>query len=81
MGGSWCPGDELPSSASEAIATRGLDIPGVQNNARLGIVVEATETIPVTTRTSVGGTAPEVMVPKKLREILKVIREGVEISR
>ena len=58
-GGSCTPGGFLPISAEAATADRGL---GGWNNGQMGAVFQVMEYIPAVSRTSIGGTAPEVFI-------------------
>ncbi len=74
MGGSFSPGSSLPSSASQAIISRGLNYsPSIVNNAELGVVYRANQNIPATFRTSLGGTDPEIMIMEQYRHYLQRI--------
>ena len=70
-GGSFSPESSLPNSASEAIIERGLNWPGIVNNAKLGVIYKANGNVPSMKRTSLGGTSPEI-------EILAIYREMFE---
>jgi len=67
IGGSYAPGSSLPMDSETAIRTRGLDIPGVQNNAKVGGVFTVKEEIPAIYRTSIGGTTPEIYIEPRYR--------------
>ena len=79
MGGSFSPGSTLPTSASQAIFDRGLNWPGVVNNAELGVIYKANRNLPATFRTSLGGTAPEIKVLEQYRSSLKPVGGFVPI--
>jgi hypothetical protein len=80
MGGSFSPGSTLPTSASQTIVDRGLNWPGVVNNAELGIVYRANQNLPATFRTSLGGTAPEILIAPAYRSGLQQIGGFVPIG-
>jgi hypothetical protein len=72
QGLSYCPGGvETPLSASQEIISRGLD--SNVNNAQLGAVFEATQDIQATLRTSIGGTAREILIDRTSIDYLRVI--------
>lgn len=80
MGGSFAPGHDMPSSAAIAIAERGLTAwPRAVNNAQLGVVWQATQNIPATFRTSIGGTAPEVLIGNSFRNHLSQVSGYISI--
>ena len=61
LGQSFSPGSGVPTTAAEAIADRGLMIYNT-NNAQQSIVYQAMSNIPALARTSLGGTAPELLI-------------------
>ena len=76
-GGSYTPGAALPADANTAVVTRGLDLPGVMNNAQRGGIYRVTHEIPAVFRTSIGGTAPEIYVAPEHRKFLELIEESI----
>ncbi|MDE3046572.1 MAG: hypothetical protein KGJ02_08035 [Verrucomicrobiota bacterium] len=75
-GGSFSPGFSLPNSASQAIVDRGLNWPGVINNAELGAVYRANKNVPCMVRTSLGGTAPEIEISRDFKDLFVQIGEA-----
>jgi hypothetical protein len=75
MGGSFSPGSTLPTSASQTIVERGLNWPGITNNAQFGVIYKASGNVPSMVRTSLGGTTPEIEIAKGYRFILKEVGE------
>jgi hypothetical protein len=69
----------LPINASTAIQTRGLQFPGILNNAERGAVYGVTQDIPATLRTSIGGTEPELLIAPQYRQHLNLLDESVSI--
>ncbi len=63
LGRSFSPGSGVPTTAAEAIEQRGLMIYNT-NNAERAIIYRATENIPATMRTSLGGTTPELLIER-----------------
>jgi hypothetical protein len=61
VGSSLSPGSGVPSTADVGIADRGLNL-FYPNNAQQAIIYQATANIPATLRTSIGGTAPELII-------------------
>jgi RHS repeat-associated protein len=61
LGRSFAPGSGVPTTASEAILQRGLNI-FYPNNAQEAIIYRATGNIPGTLRMSIGGTTPEILI-------------------
>jgi hypothetical protein len=61
LGRSFAPGSGVPTTAAEGISQRGLNI-FYPNNAQQAAIYQATEHIPATFRTSIGGTTPEVLI-------------------
>ena len=51
----FSPGGYLPISADEGIAARGLNLPGMANNAQRGALYQATRDIPAMLRPATGG--------------------------
>jgi len=80
MGGSFSPGSTLPTSASQTIIDRGLNWPGVVNNAEMGVIYRANQNLPATFRTSLGGTAPEVLIAPAYRSGLQQVGGFVPIA-
>ncbi|MGI8604873.1 MAG: hypothetical protein ACR2OZ_18035 [Verrucomicrobiales bacterium] len=80
MGGSFSPESTLPTSASQTIIDRGLNWLGVVNNAELGVSYRAGQNLPVTLRTSLGGTAPEVLIAPPYRSGLQQVGGFVPIG-
>jgi RHS repeat-associated protein len=76
-GGSYTPGATLPPDAPTAVTTRGLDLPGVMNNAGKAGIYRVTKDIPAVFRTSIGGTAPEIYVAPEHRRFLELIEESI----
>jgi hypothetical protein len=77
FGGSYSPNGALPINAATAVETRGLNIPGVLNNAERGGVFAPTRNIPATLRTSIGGTESELLIAPQYRQYLNLIDESV----
>ncbi len=67
-------------SAAQAIIDRGLAWPGVENNARLGMLFEATTNIPGIAHTSLGGTAPEILFGFDSLPLLKPLGPAIPIA-
>ena len=61
LGRSFAPGSGVPTTAAQAIQERGLNM-FYPNNAQQAVVYRATQNIPATLRTSIGGTMPEVLI-------------------
>ena len=70
-GGSYCPGDLDPGSASKLIETRGL---GSYNGADMGVVFQASQDIPAVWQTATGGTSPEILIDECYRKYLEVYK-------
>lgn len=79
-GGSFSPGSSLPNSTSEAIIERGLNWPGVVNNARFGVVYKAEKNIPCMSRISLGGTTPEIEILSEYQLMFKQVGEYTQIT-
>ncbi|MBK8402493.1 MAG: RHS repeat-associated core domain-containing protein [Propionivibrio sp.] len=77
FGGSYSPGGALPINATTAVETRGLNIPGVLNNADRGGIYNVTQDIPATLRTSIGGTEPELLIAPQYRQYLNLIDKSI----
>jgi RHS repeat-associated protein len=77
FGGSYAPGSALPINAATASTTRGLNIPGVLNNAQKGGVYTVTQPLSATLRTSIGGTEPELLVSPQSRAHLQLNQQSV----
>ena len=78
FGSSFSPGSALPINAEVGVTTRGLNIPGVINNAEVGGLFTVTADTPALLRTSISGTAPELVIPKSLvRSNVELIQESV----
>jgi RHS repeat-associated protein len=76
-GGSYSPNGALPINAKTAIETRGLNLPGILNNAQRGGVYTASRDIPATLRTSIGGTEAEIFITDKYRPFLQLIDDSI----
>lgn len=63
-GSSFCLGACSPINAQSAIDRRGLNIPGVVNNAQKGGLFRVEKDIVVRVRQSIGGVEPEILVDK-----------------
>jgi hypothetical protein len=74
MGGSFSPGSGVPTTATEAIADRGLSYAN-QNNAQQAVVYQATGNIPATQTTSLGGTAPEIQISQQNQSLLTPVAQ------
>ncbi len=61
-------------TAAEAIEQRGLMIYNT-NNAERALIYRATENIPTTVRTSLGGTAPELLIDPAYFNSLKPVSQ------
>lgn len=61
LGQSFSPGSGVPTTAGQAILDRGLMIYNT-NNAQQAVVYQPTRNIPAISRTSLGGTAPELLI-------------------
>ncbi len=61
LGRSFTPGSGVPTTAAEGIEQRGLNIYS-PNNAQEAIIYRAMDNIPATSRMSIGGTIPEVII-------------------
>jgi len=57
-------GGTLPSSAGSAITTRGLNLPGIVNDAQMGAVYRANTHIPALRGPAAGGTGPELIIDR-----------------
>ena len=80
MGGSFALGNTLPSSASQGIVERGLNLPGIVNDSELGMVYQTTTSISATYyQTALGGTKPEVYISVPDREFLTPVTPEVRI--
>jgi RHS repeat-associated protein len=77
FGGSYSPNGALPINASTAIEGRGLNIPGVLNNAQRGGVYSVTRDIPATLRSSIKGTDPEIVIDPEYRKYLDLLDESL----
>ena len=71
-GGSYCPGNLNPVSASQQILTRGLN-PSI-NGADMGAVLQATQDIPATLITSIGGINPEIVIDRQYWDYLELMK-------
>jgi hypothetical protein len=80
FGGSYSPGGVIPINAATAIETRGLNIPGVLNNAERGGVYSVTRNIPATFRTSISGTEPELSIAPEFRQHLNLIDQSISVA-
>jgi len=80
MGGSLSPGLTIPSSASQTIIRRGLNWPGVVNNAEMGVAYRAIQNMPATKRTALGGTDPEILIAPPYRNGLQQVGGFVPIA-
>ncbi len=74
LGRSFSPGSGVPTTAAEAIEQRGLMIYNT-NNAERALIYRATENIPTTVRTSLGGTAPELLIDPAYFNSLKPVSQ------
>ena len=61
LGRSFSPGSGVPTTASEAIQQRGLNL-FYPNNAQEAIIMRARENIPAVQRISIGGATPELLI-------------------
>jgi len=61
LGSSFSPGSGVPTTADVGLSDRGLNL-FAPNNGEQAIIYQATENIPATFRTSIGGTAPELLI-------------------
>ena len=60
----------LPSTGGTAITSRGLNLPGIINDAQLGAVYRANTHIPVLRGPAAGGTGPELIInPSNFRHL------------
>ena len=73
LGRSFSPGSGVPTTASEGISQRGLNIYS-QNNAQQAIIYRATKNIPATSRVSISGTAPEIIIEPEYWKYLSPVR-------
>lgn len=73
LGRSFSPGSGVPTTATEAIEQRGLNM-FYPNNAREAIIYRAKRDIPVLQRDSIGGTKPEVLIGPKYWDQLEPFR-------
>jgi len=80
LGGSFSPGSTLPTSSSQAFIDRGLNWPGVVNNAQMGVIYSANQNLEATFRTSLGGVAPEVLIAPLYRSSLQQVGGFVPIA-
>lgn len=63
-------GGAIPSSASEAITSRGLNLPGIINDARMGAAYRANTNIPALRGPAAGGTGSELIIePSNFRHL------------
>ena len=74
IGRSFSPGSGIPTTASEGIKQRGLNV-FYPNNAQEAIIYRAKEAIPAVQRTSIGGTAPEILIEPQHWSKLEVVRQ------
>jgi hypothetical protein len=52
----------VPSSARNAITSRGLNLPGIINDARMGVTYRVNSNIPVLCGLAAGGMIPEIII-------------------
>jgi RHS repeat-associated protein len=74
MGRSFAPGSGLPTTATEGIMQRGLNIYN-QNDAQQAIIYKAIKNMPATKRVSIQGTTPEVLIESEFRKYLSEVRK------
>jgi len=74
LGRSFSPGSGIPTTASEGIQQRGLNM-FYPNNAQEAIIYRAKESIPAIQRTSIGGTAPEILIEPQYLDKLDFVRQ------
>ena len=74
LGRSFSPGSGVPTTASEAIQQRGLNI-FYPNNAQEAIIMRANGNIPAIQRTSIGGTTPELLIEPQYWNQLETVRQ------
>jgi hypothetical protein len=74
LGKSFSPGSGIPTTATEAIAERGLGVYNT-NNAEMGVVYRALKNIPAEARTSLEGTAPELLINSRFFKYLEKVFE------
>jgi RHS repeat-associated protein len=79
IGGSYSPKGALPINAATGIETRGLNIPGVLNNAERGGVFDVVRDTPAMLRTSIRGTEPELLIAPQYRQNLILQESSVSI--
>ena len=77
FGGSYAPNSAIPINANIATQTRGLNIPGIANNARQAAVYTTAQDIPATLRQSLWGTEPEFVVDPQYRQYLNRVEESI----
>lgn len=75
-GASFCRGNCMPINSGSAITQRGLNIPGVSNNAGNAGTFRATEDIVVSVRQSIGGAAEEIVVSRPDISKLRMIEQA-----
>jgi hypothetical protein len=75
-GSSFCEGACMPIHAQSAIERRGLNIPGIVNDARHGGLFKAVGNIPAQIRTSIDGVEAEIVIEARYLHLLKFIPES-----
>jgi RHS repeat-associated protein len=84
FGSSYSPSWKTPHYASVAIENRGLNWPGVVNNAQLGGRFVITRRVPAMSRPSLGGTEPEILISRwknmSCDEFIKQVGSDIPIA-
>lgn len=75
FGGSYSPTGSLQINSAEAAASRGLTVSGVLNNGQRGAIYEVTRDTAAVLRTSIGGTADELVIAPRDRGALRLIED------
>jgi len=75
-GSSFCEGACLPIHAQSAIERRGLNIPGIVNDAQHGGLFRAVGTIPAHLRTAIDGIEGEIVISARYWHLLEFIPES-----
>lgn len=78
-GRSFCRGACLPINASRAVEGRGLNAPGVVNNAQRGALYRVKEDIVVTVRRSIGGYDTEILIKPEDFSKLEIIEDTISV--
>ena len=80
LGRYFVQGDTLPSTSTEAIIERGLNYPGVINDAGMGAVYRANATMPALQGPALGGTGMETIIQPTYWKDLGLVGEYTVIK-